>query len=173
MDCYKIWVDIAIPLISAFLGGLVTMIGVICTINHENKCRKNDEYKLYKPLFVALNSLDSLDKEFIKVDFESNIDKGMFCLLEGYIKNLDFSCFIIESIEIDNFKYCPFKNTVVEKNSAIHFEVYGTQKDVRVATLNICDAIGNKYIYNVIIKEVAGEVSRIAENYIPLRSCKK
>ena len=173
MDCYNIWVDIVIPLISAFLGGLVTMIGVICTINHENKCRKNDEYKLYKPLFVALSSLDSLNKEFIKVEFESNVDTDMFCLLEGYITNLDFSCFVIESIEIDNLKYYPYKNAVVEKDSAIHFEVYGTRKDIQVATLNTYDAIGNKYIYNVVVKEDAGQKSRIAENYILLGRRKK
>jgi len=173
MECYNIWVDIVIPLISAFLGGLVTMIGVICTINHENKCRKNDECKFYKPLFVALNPLDSLNKDFIKVDLESNTEKGMFCLLEGYIKNLDFSHFIIESIVVDSVEYYPVNNALITKDSAIHFVVYGARKDVRLATMHTYDVLGNKYTYNVIFNEKSERGNRVAENYVLSRRRKK
>ena len=172
MECYNVWVDILIPLISAFLGGLLTVIGVICTIKHENKCRKNDERKLYKPLFVALGSLDLFDEDCIVIDLESNVDKDMFCLLEGYIKNLDFSHFIIDSIVINDIEYYPVNNSVIEKNSEILFRVFGNQKEIRLATLNTLDVLGNKYIYNVIFNEKAEQRCMVAEKYVLSRRIK-
>ena len=40
MQCYDYWKDIIIPLLSALIGGFVTMLGVIITIKWESKKEK-------------------------------------------------------------------------------------------------------------------------------------
>lgn len=166
MDCYNIFVDIVIPLVSAFIGGLVTLVGIIITINHERTCRKEDEIKLYKPFFVSLTAYDEKTKKRLPdVVFESNIDKGMHRLIDGYIENLDISHFTIEKVVIGNTSYFPISNAVVEKNCVLSIQVYGNEKIIESATLHIYDVLENKYIYDMIFQEKAEQGCRIVEKY--------
>lgn len=174
MDCYNIFVDIVIPLVSAFIGGLVTLIGIIITINHERKCRKEDEIKLYKPFFVSLTAYDEKTKRSLpSVCFESGIDNGMYRLIDGYIENLDISHFTIEKVVIGNISYYPTSNAVVEKNSVLSIQVYGDKKVIESATLHIYDVLENKYIYDMIFEEEAEKGCRIVEKYTLSRKCRK
>lgn len=171
---YDIFVDIVIPLVSAFIGGLVTLIGIIITINHERKCRKEDEIKLYKPFFVSLTAYDEKTKRSLhSVCFESDIDNGMYHLIDGYIENLDISHFTIEKVVIGNISYYPTSNAVVEKNSVLSIQVYGDKKVIESATLHIYDVLENKYIYDMIFEEEAEKGCRIVEKYTLSRKCRK
>lgn len=106
--------DIIIPLLSAFIGGGVTYWGVKKTIEYEKMCREDDEKRYYKPFFVAINEFDDKLKDKItKIEFENG--EEMYSLINGYIKNFDFSHFCIEKIEINKIAYTPVTNSVIEK----------------------------------------------------------
>lgn len=174
MDCKEVVTGIIVPIVSAIIGGLLTMWGVIHTIRHENKCRKEDEHKLYKPLFMSIPVYDDrVDRNTIVVNLESDEDKGMYSLLQGYIKNLDFSHFIIDKVVVNDTAYSPYANSVIEKNSAISIGVYGSQQEVNTAALYISDVLGNKYVYNIIFEYNQESGYRIIKDYVLIKGVSK
>lgn len=174
MTCKEIWIDIIIPLLASLIGGLVTLLGVVVTIKHETKCRKEDEKRLYKPFFASLNSYDDkIDKNTSRIDFQSDDDKGMHELLFGNIQNFDFSHFIIEKVVISDTEYYPVTNSVISKNETISLYVYGSKKEVNAALLYVYDVLGNQYIYDMIIGAKTPERNySFVEKYILIREKK-
>ena len=64
--CYMIWSDIIIPIIAAFIGGGLILIGVIWTIKAEKKKAKKEYLEKIRPFFV-IEDATTIDITQIKV----------------------------------------------------------------------------------------------------------
>lgn len=52
MTCDQVWTGIIIPLISAAIGGGITMWGVIHTIKNESRKKKEEDLERIRPFLV-------------------------------------------------------------------------------------------------------------------------
>lgn len=159
--------NIFIPLISAFIGGAVTFWGVKITINYEKECRVEDKKRFFKPFFISLNKYDNEVKgRTAKIDFEvKDNQEGMYSLINGYIKNFDFSHFIIEKIVINKTSYYPVMNYVIEKNAIVEIEVFGDKKNIENAILYTRDILDNLYLYKLVFEEDTENPIKIIKKY--------
>lgn len=153
--CYNIWVDIVIPLLSAFIGGFVTMWGVILTIKSEKKKDKENDIKAVKPWIYSINALERYDPKnanevIISNDFDFKNSPHYSRKHQMIIKNTDNGIGIIEEVQTKKKSYFPICGSVLEKSSV--FEIYlciDEDDNLDDAVLIISDIYDNRYLYKI------------------------
>lgn len=149
MDCYNIFVDIVIPLVSAFIGGFVTLAGVWLTIRRDKKREKENYKKSVKPWIYSIDNAKNSDlqNEIIMATSASSESKhGLFLT----IKNTDNGIAIVDKFVTKNKIYIPIFGKIIDKSQTIglhiHFEPGETIEDMY---LYVRDILGNVYKYEV------------------------
>ena len=152
MNCYGIWVDIIVPIISAFVGGLITMLGVIITIFSRNRKDKKNALVAVKPWIYSLDRAESgtiIVDSYIYIASEENFrDNASFIIT---IKNTDNGIGIVESFQTKNKIYYPMVGRILEKNKTTNLAIYLDEGTIlEEMYLVITDIYDNKYKYKVI-----------------------
>ena len=151
MNCYELLKDIIIPLLSAVIGGLLTLGGVYITIKNQNK-KDNDSKKLsVKPWIFSLDDFSNYDTDSINQIFitgKKNAEFGGNLYL--IIKNTDNAVGIIERFETEDNTYYSDANALLEKDSVNNVVIELQKNDSqRNMFLFVKDTLGNEYRYEV------------------------
>ncbi len=161
------WITyILIPLISALIGGGLTLAGVIVTIKWEAKQKKQEEIEKVKPIIICVEEQSiKRDEKIYDCEFYSNGDSDE--TLCGVFKNTDNGILFLDMLESELKTYRPHRVITVDKNTyfrIILINVIG--ESLEELKLYCHDIFGNKYIYemdssfepiesnNVVIKEL-------------------
>ena len=164
-DNYQLWVDIGIPIVSALIGGLVTMLGVIITIKHEKNKDSENRISSVRPWIYSIDALDTGSPRIIRLQTDDTLkshDK-----VHIYIKNTDNGIGIIHSLRTENKVYLPIRNNIMEKNTITEIEVeWGNHENLKNICLTICDIYGNPYQYDVIQRNDTSNGWQITEKAV-------
>ena len=145
---------IIIPLVSAVIGGGLTLVGVLITTKHETKIRTEEKISNNEPLFYIFDPLQQFDSQgtqeyhFFPKNEKTNGSRGIL------FKNTDKTYIVLDSIRINSKYYYPKIGKVVNKNEMFTIRIYSsenylTNKDTTI-TLNVRDILGNKYSYKIL-----------------------
>ena len=154
---YDVFIDIIIPLLSALIGGFVTMLGVILTIKHEQKKAAEERKQDAKPWLFSMDDKENFDctkaNDIILMADATLEGRPGLCIL---IKNTDNGVGIIEKLQTKNNTYLPTVGRVLDKNSIsyVHF-FFAPHETLTDMFLHISDVYGNKYMYRV--EQIAGK----------------
>ena len=166
MSCnYAFFRDIIIPLIAALIGGGTTLIGVICTIRHENK-KSDDSYKeRIRPFFVVESrSTSSFELEAIKTavisdDSANDVAAKDIILRWGglLLTNVGEAVCVFEYVRIDNKYYEAAEKTPVRPGVSLSITSFPLAMYIRKNTISqiaigVTDRLFNRYEYLVSFK---------------------
>ena len=150
---------IIIPIVAAVFGGLITLAGVILTINHSNLQKKKEEIEKNKPILLPIS--DEMVKNLSNTIYYRNLDdKNGFGTLEepdkpfwyrfGRINlhNSDNSICAIKGYAVDE-KYRIFRYSVAmdksTNNSFAPIFCFKLDKDPQSVSLLVEDMLSNVY----------------------------
>lgn len=165
MTCYNVWVDIVVPLISAFIGGFITLAGVWLTIRRDKKRDENNRIKDAKPWIFSLSDCENFDcKEANDIVLASSFDvKGK----KGFsvvIKNTDNGVCVIDKFVTERKEYFPVVGKIIDKNSIAYLHVFFDEGEtIRDMFLYVNDVYGNSYKYKAFQGNNISEKSYIEE----------
>lgn len=122
MNCYKIWVDIIIPLVSAFIGGGITLWGVFLTIKYESKKSRKEYLEKIRPFFVVENEnlksidVDSIKKIWVNDDSSKELKEvsTIFHWDSLVLSNVCDNVCMMSYIKINNEQYASFENIPIK-----------------------------------------------------------
>lgn len=158
--------DIITAIVSAIYGGLMTLAGVILTINDQKKDKKESRQLSVLPYFNCtpyICDVDGNDKLLHCVMFKSVFKKNdvnsisqdeKFIFKLGYILNTDKIEFTIKKIILDSKEYLCFEDSIVYKNELFMILVYLDENEVKKyekIQLVVEDIDMNLHKYNLII----------------------
>lgn len=160
MCFYEVAKDIIIPIVSAIIGGAITLIGVQQTIKNENKKAQQDYLERIRPFFVieTYKTLD-LQKNTIKdtytvKTFEDDYQGNRVIRWDGLLlSNVSDNISIIGYVRIDNTKYNCLSMVPVKPGEfcEIHPTVFPilTQNSVSSISIGVYDRLFNLYEYTL------------------------
>ena len=164
MDWFK---DFWVPIISAMIGGGLTLLGVIITIHAQNKKDKDDKKNSLKPYFyichplqVATEIQKATEYNIVPLDNEDTEYK-----VQGIIQNTDNAIFILKSVRIGSQYYYPESGKVIDKRELFYLNIYSKQISEDIC-LTITDVMENEYTYIAVC-------SKTRENYYQIDSFKE
>lgn len=134
--------------ISAFVGGLIALVGVVITLQHEAKVQKEERIYRAKPIMINYPIRAIPDRAHIP-HYHFKTDEGKSLKeMYGFFKNTDNALLFLDYIETETKKYLPQRNSAVDKNTvfiiALHIAQGETLKQCRI----YChDIFSNKYSY--------------------------
>lgn len=150
IDFYDVCVGIIIPLLSALIGGGMTMWGVVQTIKHEQKNVREQTVQASKPWVFYTDDAEAKKHPMHEVDLRTDGVKIELGERYIYIKNTDNGVGIITKLATKTHVYTPLANRVIEKSSltqiTLHIVAGESLEDMR---LFISDVYGNEYAYEV------------------------
>lgn len=174
MCCYKIWVDIIIPIICALIGGCLTIVGVSLTIWHENNKDKKNQKLLYTPYLIKSNE-STKNKIFLKQSIKHDLiidqTEYYFCYIieKLTIQNSSNAECILTGFIMDGVEY-EFTDNFLLKNSLIEIDFTGNSyinkiKPIESMYLIASDVLGNKYFYKCDFKQKSeGHIIQIVKD---------
>lgn len=162
---YNLWVDIIVPLLAAFIGGGITMWGVILTIKYERKNSLEQTKQAAKPWIFSLDLHENYDfKKAGDIILEGNSPIGRNASLVFVIHNTDNGIGIIEKFVTENNEYLPSIGRILDKNSINNVTVYLNEKEnLEDMYFVIQDVCGNRYKYKAYQTGKAGKGNHIKE----------
>lgn len=146
------WIkDIFIPLLSAFLGGFITLAGVWLTIRRD---KKRDEYnrKLsIKPWIYSLDPIEDFNCQNIRKSVMAESHKPSYRTdFKIILKKTDNGICILDEFVTEKKRYVAVMGAILDKDTVtnlyISFEEGETLKDMYLYTKDI---YGNRYKYKV------------------------
>lgn len=159
---YTFFKDIIIPLIAALIGGGTTLIGVICTIRHENKKSENSYKERIRPFFVveplstSSYSLEAIKEAVVADDSASvAIPNDMIFHWDGLLlTNVGDAVCVFEYIRIDDEYYevtekAPVKIGVTLSIKSTPLSMYIRSREVSQIAIGVTDRLFNRYEYLV------------------------
>ncbi len=152
MDRSEIIVGIIIPLISALLGGFVTMLGVRITIKAERKKDAENKTLSVKPWIFSLFKAEKKNMDSINEIFFGDPEKGCTQGFYPYIliKNTDNGICILKRFQTKTKVYYPYHTDIVDKNSIVKINIaFEEGEDLKEFELYVSDVYGNQYVYDV------------------------
>lgn len=152
MSCKEIIFYIVVPIISAIIGGGMTLWGVLKTLKYENKKRLEEIRIANKPLFYILHPFQDYNhKDAVEFNFyPQNNKKECNLYVFGILKNTEKALLIFDYIQIDDEKYYSEHGNVVDKNVIVNIIINSKEeiKSKRIF-LVIKDILDNKYTYEL------------------------
>ena len=160
-----VWTGIIIPMISAIIGGGLTMWGVYVTIKdqHEKDAeaqrleaesdseRRRLEAKPWLFSYDEAQDYDVKKVQYYCMDLSGDMNmRGRGAgILTGLIKNTDNGIMLLDRVESENHVYLPSTGNIVEKGSLIQLIIWlstecETLENMR---LYVKDIYGNTYCY--------------------------
>ena len=148
--CYKVWVDIVIPLICSLIGGGLTLVGVIITILHTNKTIKNDNINKYKPSFKLRSPMDDFDLNSSNpLMFKKRRNRNSKMII-GMFSNTDKASFEVDAIYINGECHRIDINRYVKKSQDFDLSlVIDKNLNVKTLELKVFDDQNNIYRYKL------------------------
>lgn len=162
------WItEILIPILSAAVGGALTLIGVVIGLKNEKNQRKKDEDKKYKPVVISYRGgIDNDDYVIFSKDFE---EVGKVKFKETKLVN---KCYKIENFKIRNTEFVSFffeglvfngdqimyrnANLYIEIDKKIEFQLKPVFLFSKIETIGVLikDLIGNEYVLDLGFEEI-------------------
>lgn len=139
---------IVVPLVSAGIGGALTLLGVMKTLKNENQIIREEHNEKLKPILI--NYTCSFERE-------ENIPKYIFVSdgpetsknIKGIFKNTDCGIAFIDKIVTENKTYLPKDNSTVDKNTAFIIELHNLDNEsLKFCQIFCHDILGNGYYYD-------------------------
>ena len=153
---YNIIVDIVIPLLAALIGGLLTMVGVLITIKHENKKSKIEYLEKIRPFFIVDSNHAAKDIKMIgfedDYEKEKESDQILFRWNNLVVSNMSDSVCTFSYIRINDQVYSTSDEPIKpgEKCEIIGFPFSALmKKTVDCISIGILDKLYNLYEYNM------------------------
>lgn len=141
-------------LISALIGGLFALVGVLITIIWERKRINEEKKESSNPFFAIIDLGDSRVIDSNNHVFVFSTD-GCHNDLNPYLKanfiNSDKVEFIIEKISINNKDYCPLRKELISKGMSFMIKL-NYEDDIKKydVLMHITDISHNKRVYKLI-----------------------
>jgi hypothetical protein len=143
------WItDVIMPLSSAFIGGLLALIGVGITLNHEKKERKKEQLDKAKPIIInyMLHAVDK-NQPIPKYIFSNQKTEGGKNIT-GIFKNTDNGILFFDYIETETKIYHPKHSSAVDKNTVFYVIIDIVSGETLKKCIFHChDIFGTKYCY--------------------------
>lgn len=154
MTCNEIISNIVVPILSAIIGGALTLFGVWLTIHRDKKRDEENLKKSAKPwIFSIDSSYDYSNETSNKIEMSTvhNSANNSYERCIG-IKNTDNGIGIVDKLTTANKTYIPETYNIFEKDTvtviSVYFEEGDSLKDIE---LHVNDVYGNSYVYTVIL----------------------
>ena len=148
---YDVCVDIIIPVISAILGGFLTMWGVLFTIKRERENAKEQTRLAAKPWLFSLDDseyFDSSDVHGIVVAAKEKHESHKELTI--VIRNTDNGVGIVKKLQTENNTYLPISGRIIDKSSINYLQiVIAPNETLKDMYLFITDIYNNVYKYKV------------------------
>lgn len=165
ISCYDVWVDIIIPLLSAVLGGAITMWGVVHTIKHEQKNSEEQTRLSVKPWLFSVDddgTSDTRNANFYLMQAEEYLSNDS--CLSFLIRNTDNGVAILEKFQTKNNTYTPYVGKILDKNTVTYLQVrIAPEETLENMYLYIKDIYGNTYYYRADIGEASEKTCTLTE----------
>lgn len=148
---YDVFIDVFVPLLSALVGGLITMLGVVYTIKHEQKKSAEQARESVKPWIFSVDTTETGDGKNVntysmQAEEVLSYNRGIDLL----IKNTDNGIAILERFQTKNNTYLPVYGRILDKNSITHLEIcIAPNETMEEMYLYIKDIYGNEYRYRI------------------------
>ena len=111
-----------ITLVSSFLGGTFTFLGVFLTLKHNDENEEDKYFNSCKPEFYISNKFDTATATEIKI--VSKETGNIPCNHVLHLKNTDKNHFVILKAIIDEIDYFPSSPSFVGKDDCICLKYY-------------------------------------------------
>ena len=152
MTCNEIISNIVVPILSAIIGGALTLVGVWLTIHRDKKRDEDNLKKSVKPWIFSEDNFDHYDykdKNYINMAVSS--ESVLNNCFKIYIKNTDNGIGIVDKLVTKNQMYIPVFGEILEKNKVTSLNIYYQDKceNLQDMSLYIKDVYGNPYKYKV------------------------
>lgn len=145
-----------ISLISALIGGGLTLLGVRHTIKAQEKEQLNNRKLEAKPWLFSFDERQDYDPKklltyFMEVGGTYNFDKKNH--LTGIIKNTGNGIALLEYVKSETDIYYPSCGNVVEKDALIKLNIVlaNGSETLKYMNLYVKDLYGNRYKYKLIL----------------------
>ena len=151
MTCYDVCVDIVVPLVSAFIGGFITLAGVWLTLRRDKKRDENNRIKDAKPWIFSLSDCENFEaKKANDIIFATSYDSERNSGFTLVIKNTDNGICVLDKFVTERKTYIPIVGRIIDKNSIAYLHIYFEQGEtIRDMVLHVKDIYGNTYRYKV------------------------
>ena len=146
MSYENIVFNIIIPIVSAIIGGGLTLLGVAWTIHNSEKRYQKNEKEKAKPLFTS--GFKSEKQLYSGIIFTTKTDPKNVLIYKGNIINSDNSNFYVESV-LDGFgnEITPSTHNVILKNQEVMFYAIGFLLCENALYVTMRDIFDKKYHY--------------------------
>lgn len=167
INCVK---DVVIPLLSAFIGGFITLAGVWLTIHRDKKRDEDNKKQSAKPWIYSLDRFEDYDHTNVsKYIMATSSNLNNTHLFQIIVKNTDNGICILDELVTEKKRYIPICGKVIDKDHVIHLNVHIEEGEtLKEMYLYVKDIYGNRYKYKVYqtkkgnyIEEVIGEKANI------------
>ena len=154
----NICTDIVIPLVSAAIGGGLTLLGVWLTIRSQTKKEEAQRHLSAKPILLSYAKRQGFQNKPLQI-YRMEIGGTLTTTDDPYatifIKNTDNGLARLNRIETENNEYFPSCGNIVEKNALVQVVVIlapnGTET-LKNVSLIVDDLYGNSYEYELIAR---------------------
>lgn len=158
MNCKEILIYVVMPIVSALIGGGLTLVGVLFTMKFEAQKIKEERKATNKPLFYVIDPMQQYDNNnsgnFDFVNEKIGTSHGFITII---FKNTDKTILVLDYISINNVKYYSKNGNIVDKNTVFNTYVHIPSGEKVDYTSNIVfsikDSIGNNYKYKLSYKD--------------------
>ncbi|MDY4592417.1 MAG: hypothetical protein SO434_03335 [Eubacteriales bacterium] len=158
----QVVISIIIPIISAIIGGGLTLVGVIITIKHSDKINKKEYIEKFQPVLRAHSDYDDYDYKHTKIVRIENDSENKEKQIFGIFSNTDKANVELDSILINDNCYKFTVNRYIKKSEDFIIDVSIDSK-ILVETLKIkvLDDCNNSYIFNLMFNTISKDTIRI------------
>ena len=157
---YNVWMtvctDIVIPLVSAAIGGGLTLLGVWFTLRNQTKKEERQRRLNVKPILLSYDKRRGLCNESLQVyrmEIGGTLTAADDPFATVYIKNTDNGVACLNRIETENNQYFPSCGNIVEKNELVQVVVVlanDCTETLKKPCLIVDDIYGNSYKYELL-----------------------
>lgn len=155
MNCCS---DFFVPLIAAFIGGLLTLSGVIITLHTQKKeaaIIKKDEAKPYLCCLESCKNMKDIETLTLK---QTSDNQTEICKIMFIIKNTDNGIAFIKELKTENNVYTPIDNNIIDKNETVKLLIIVANKKESLKNweLIFADIYDNNYSILIDLEKIHG-----------------
>ena len=145
------WItDVIMPLLSAFIGGILALLGVIVSLKHENNKNKEERLDKAKPIVINYMSM-AVDRSIPTPRYILASDEQLTNIeITGVFKNTDNGILFIDYIKTERKKYYPCHSSTVDKNTVFYIKLNVNEgENMKDCALYCHDIFGTRYYYEI------------------------